>query len=302
LLSQQKLVKNINKKHKADGATSILKVTLSKNKIDLDKDEANMAAAVTADNGMKNFQGLARKAKNDRDENFEPAFGFLKVSVQFLKNQSGGKVVDIVNWGVSVEGDSVVYPAGFAERNALWVKFWGYHISLVAASPLIGFAADNGYSLSDLNAGALLAPGFNDDMNVNLASAETQRNERDKVWVPVRKHIGVVGKSLKTYYVTNPSKAGDWGFVVDSSPRAAKDRKVMLKLGQQRTISNCKVGGKIKNVGDESVTVYRGKGVVGVSFVLAKGEEKGIEKGMSRLTILNNSLLNSATVVVLASA
>jgi hypothetical protein len=299
LLPQQKLVKNINKKHKADGAASILKPALTKNKIDLDKDEVSMAAAVTADGAMKNYKALAGKAKKDRDANFEPAFKFLKGASQFIKEQNGGNADDLINWGVMHEGDLLVYPANFMDKYALWTKFWAYHISLAAASPLINFAADNGYVLGDLNTAALLAPGNNDDLNVNAANAETQRKERDKYWKPVKKHISVIANVVKTYNVANPNKAGDWGFVVDNSVQAPKLRTTTLKLGQKRTINKCRIGGKLTNVGGVNIQVFVGKKTEGDFVTLKPGEEKGVEKGMSTLTIMNTSLLESAKFTVL---
>lgn len=299
LLLQQKLVKNINKKHKADGAASIIKNMLTKNKINLDNDEVSMTSAVAADGSMKNYKALAAKAKKDRDANFEPAFKFLKLAAQFIKEQNGGNADDLINWGVLHEGDLLVYPTNFVDKSALWGKFWAYHISLVAASPLIGFAADNGINLADLNTAALLAPTNNDDLNTNAANAETQKKERDKFWKPVKKHISLIGNTVKTYNIANPSKAGDWGFVVDDSPQEAKLRTTTLKLGQKRTINKCRIGGKLTNVGKVDIQIYIGKTASGDFVTLKSGQEKGIEKGMSTLTVVNPSLLESAKFTVL---
>jgi hypothetical protein len=180
----------------------------------------------------------------------------------------------------------------------LWTKFWAYHISLAAASPLINFAADNGYVLGDLNTAALLAPGNNDDLNVNAANAETQRKERDKYWKPVKKHISVIANVVKTYNVANPNKAGDWGFVVDNSVQAPRDRKVTLGFASQRTIKSAKINGYIENIGKVDVTVYKGKGTTGTSFEVKVGEKKGILAGHSMITIVNASTIEKAIVTV----
>jgi len=53
------------------------------------------------------------------------------------------------------------------------------------------------------------------------------------------------------------------------------------------------------NVGKEDIQVFVGKTATGDFVTLKPGQEKVIEKGMSRLTVVNTSLLESAIYTVL---
>ena len=288
----------MNTKHKADGASSILKATFTKNKIDLDKDELSIAAAIVANDSYLNYNALAAKAKKDRDTNFDPAFAFMKLGLQNIKNFNGGDVKELIFWGATLVAEQIVYPSAFTECYKMWGKFYAYHTSQAAASPLISFAADNAYDIGALNTAALLSPQNNDDYNDHLKSAELQKKERDVLMKPVVKNMRTAGNFLKSHFPTNPKKCGDWGLEVDDSPQAPKDRKTILGFGVTRVIKTARINGYITNIGLVNVSIYKGKKAVGTEKVLKPGEKMGILVGYSTITIVNTSMLEKAIVTV----
>jgi hypothetical protein len=298
LLAQQKLVKSTNKKHKADGASSILKPVLTKNKIDLDKDEADMAAAVVLNDSMETQEALSENARAARDDNFKPALAFMRLAAKNIKQSDGGGVTNLKLWGIPVNGTRIALPYNFVDCQKVWVKFFAYHTSLGAGSPMTGFATDNGYDIGVLNTNAVASVTNNDDMMDHAKQAEKLKGDRDKLWNPVKKHLPLVGNFLKSYFPSNPKKAGDWGYQVDDSVQAPKERKMTVAFAAKKTTKKAKIGGYFTNVGKVDVKIYKGAKAEGTPIVLVPGEKKGILEGYSTVTIVNESDMEKVVLMV----
>ena len=100
-------------------------------------------------------------------------------------------------------------------------------------------------------------------------------------------------------YQDNEKALGMWGFTVDHSPQQPRVRTTKLKLGEKITTNGVVLGSTLSNIGETDVHVYAGKTTTGTPCIVHKGEQLGMQKGFSSITVVNPSVLQEAKFTVL---
>jgi hypothetical protein len=94
---------------------------------------------------------------------------------------------------------------------------------------------------------------------------------------------------------------GNWGFVVDDSAQKPKLRTTKLKLGEQITVNAVLIGSTFTNIGAGDLHLYKGKSTSGTPNIIHAGEQFGIVKGFSIITVINPSTLVEGKFTVTTS-
>ena len=301
--SQQTLFNNIRQKHVADGAASPLNPYLEAQGIDINALTNNGAQAA-----MHHTSGglLSRQAENLlqlRDNRFNPIFARFKNEVQFLKTLYKGNNRGLGDWGITVNGESrIVYPAAFEDRVAMFNAFADKHLTYgFGDSPLQPYLTQHGIDLAADKAGAAQADATFQTYLAASRDAETETSARDTLQEPLFQTLRGIGDYLKKLYHDNAKSLGAWGFTVDDSPQAPRLRTSTLKIGEQITVSNVSVGGTFTNTGTGDLHLYRGKTTNGNPNIIHAGEQLGMIKGFSIITVVNPSTMIGGKFTVLSN-
>ena len=143
------------------------------------------------------------------------------------------------------------------------------------------------------------------DSNASFATAASQsENEtelRNQLWLPVLGHIKDIANFLMKLYSNNPKALGNWGFVVDDSPQKPKLRTTKLKFGEQITMNAVLIGSTFTNIGTGDLHLYKGKSTAGTPIIVHAGEQFGIVKGLSIITVVNPSSITEVKFTVITS-
>jgi len=292
---------NANAKHVADGAGSVLKGYLNQEGINMPNLIVAMTTALGHEVNRKAQVLAAEKMKAQRDLKFEPAWKQYKGCVQFLKAFYVSNVTMLTDWGVNMNGNRVAHPSGFVARKDVWDALVARHGAMGAGSPLGVYLTQENIVLASVDASVQASVTDNQNFGKAQGQAKNYKQLRDVAAKPVKAALVKVGGFLMKLMKSNQMGVSAWGFVVDDSPKAPKKRKSILKLGQGITIENCKIGGVMENVGEVTLRVYVGKKTTGSFTDLAPGDMKGIEVGMSSMTVVNTSTLESGKFTVLVT-
>ncbi len=103
-------------------------------------------------------------------------------------------------------------------------------------------------------------------------------------------------------FSNNPKALGNWGFVVDDSSQKPKLRTTKLKLGEQITIMSIKLGTTLTNIGKTDLHLYKGKTTSGNPLIIHTGEQAGMQKGFSTITVINPSMLETGAFTATVNA
>ncbi len=290
---QRTLLASIKAKHTADGAGSVLTVFLTQQVIDLNDDTIDGNSANTLHLQASEFSKQSELFSQSRNLLFKNVFEALRASVQFLKSFYKPGTQALGDWGITVDnGGRIAYPPEFTGRAALFATFKQKHDTYAppaTVSPLTPFLTEHGISMTDL---ATLTGNAANNHNSFLTASQNGENateQRDLLWDPVNVNLHKIGDYLKNLFVTNPKKLGDWGFTVDHSPRAPKERTSKVLPGDQVTITSVVIGGTFTNIGTVKLDVYQGKTTVGKPTSVAAGGTLGMPKGFSTITVMNTS-------------
>jgi hypothetical protein len=240
-LNQTVLFENMKTKHDADGAGSPLNDFLTQQGIDLVADEAATGSAIDTNKLFDSTSKAAEDNTQDRNNLFDPVFDRLKTEVQFLKKFYAGNPAELGNWGVTVNGNAIVYPPDFLNRVELFKTFKIHHDSFPGSSPLDPFLTQQNINLNDDLADTAAAEVLHATMEQAKKNAEDLREERDISFDPVMGHVRLIGQFLKSLFVDHPKHLGDWGYVVDDSPRDPKFRTATIDPTLSRTLTGAKL-------------------------------------------------------------
>lgn len=302
-LSQRELFKNMYAKHTADGASSPIKTYLAQQGIVLADDDSDGTLADARDAARLLLSKQSENYRQLRDLKFTPVFERLRGEAQFLKGFYKPNVSELGNWGITVDnGGRLVYPAQFNERTALFATFKAKHDSFApGTSPLEPYLVQHKINLTNDDADVTDAIASNASFAQAAADAEDATQDRNNLWTPVMAHVHGIGDFLKKLYNDNAKQLGYWGYVVDSSPRAPKERTSTIKLSSQLTLKGVVIGSTLTNSGPVDMHVYKGSTTVGTPAIVHPGEMLGIMKGFSTITVVNPSTLETGKVKVLVS-
>jgi len=295
----------VKAKHLLDGLASILTAFFTENAIDINADETKVNEAKAIHKNFDAKEKETEKLYEKRDKLWNPVWDDHTDCTQFLKKFYRNNPQKLGDFGITVNGNKIVYPVDFDNRKIAAVALIDKHFSFVPVtdSPLDKFINDpeNNIDLAQNKLDAEAAKEQHDFAEEANREKEDLRQQRDNKINPVKINLEKTGGFIMKHYPKNPKKAGDWGYTVDDSPRAPKLRTTKLKLAEAKTLSNVVIGGTLTVI-EGSIKVYKGKTQTGTATVLNAGQQIGIVKGLSVITVVNSSDLNKAKISVLRSA
>ena len=291
-VNQRQLLKDITEKDTADGASSVIRPLLTQQGIVLADDNT---AGTNADVQEALRLSLSRQSENFtevRDIKIENALGHLRGESQFLKSLYKPNVQELGNWGITVNGNRVVIPNDFANRTDVIKAVIAKHLTFAAGtSPMQPYVTQNAVDVA-------VDDSNTDDAVVNNSKAkdasrdsEEATAQRNLLWLPVTGHMRNIGDYLLNLFKNNSKKLGEWGYTVDDSPRAPKVRITNLKIGETKIINGVTIGGTFTNLGSAALHIYKGRSTSGTPIIVAAGEQLGMTKGFSLITVANPSTL-----------
>lgn len=290
----EELETSIITKHTADGGASPLTTLLAEQSINLPTD----AATITAAKNAAAKAALERRQSENYFEKralyFEPVFGRLRSGAQFLKSLKKGKVHELGDWGLDINGpkNRIDYPIIFEYRRDQVVKFYQKHLSYApGTSPLQPFLDDNNINPVDELAATQEADTSNTMAQDAARSAETQQKDSDSRAAAVLQNQRTIGQYLIKLKTKNPKSVGDWGFTVDDSPRPPREVKSTVKPADKKIIEGIVIGSTFTNTGQTALHLYRGKTTTGTPIIVEVSGKIGMIKGFSSITVINPSTL-----------
>ena len=301
--SQVTLLNNIIAQNTALGAASPLTAFLAQQNIVLTNDEAAATAAQTHDASRALLKKQSENYRQLRNNYFTAPWAHLTGSVQFLKTFYKGNTKELGNWGITItDSGKVNYPAAFAQRRAVFIAFAAKHNSYPDGdSPLQPFLTQHSINLDADSAVVEQATTNNTSFTATAQQSENETELRNQVWLPVLAHIKTIGNFLMKLYSNNQKALGNWGFVVDENTHKARLRTSKLKPGETAVFNGLTIGGTLTNVGGNDIHLYRVKTTLGTPVIIHTGEQFGIIKGYSIVTITNPSTLMEASFSALTA-
>jgi hypothetical protein len=289
----EKLFKDIKAKHDADAATvqgSILANFLTEQAIDLAADAVLMADADAAHNNFLSKEKQCEVLHEERDNLFDKVFAQHREMVQFLKKLKRGKVHELGDWGVTVDGtDKIVYPAEFTERKKCVKDFITKHQSYpVPTSPLKPYLDEHPEIdiVQNLTDATDAEAAHNDFLQAGL-DKENLRETRDLKLDAVTPHILGIGQYLVGIFNTKPRTLGDWGYAIDDANAVVKEHTFIISEEAARTIYHAVIGSVVENVGDVAANIYPGTKAIGTPIVLNPNEKFVVKYRYGTLTTEN---------------
>jgi len=301
-LSQRKLLDNVNAKHIADAAASVLIAMLAENGIDLAADATAAAAADTHETQRLKHGRNAETSEQAAKLAVQALTKKVRAILQNLKKFYASDIQKLGVWGATINGNRIVIPATPDDLKTLIAAIKDRHAAILppANSPLTLFLAENPtINLAQMLLDAQQAIDDNDAAAAERLQKESRKQQRDTLWNPAEAHLHVIGGFLVRTFVGKEKKAGDWGYMVDDSKRAPKVRTSTIAIGSTKTNSNVVVGGTFTNEGAVALHVYRGKTTTGTPTIVPPGEMLGMTKGYSTITVVNPDTLKAGKYSVL---
>lgn len=286
------LFKKVLAKDTADGAGSIIRAFMTENDIVLADDDTDVDDAIVFHNDFEQLEKDAEKKTKERDNLFDPVWEDHTKMVQFLKKFYKNNIAKLGDWGVEVNGKKIVYPADFVNRRLRVLAFIAKHNSFaVGTSPLTSFLAeaDNDIDIAQNLTDATDALTPHDDAKQFAINAETKRADRDNLMDPVTDHIEMIGNFLVGHFPNNPRKAGDWGYTVDTSPKADATREGVINMGSPKKLSHLVVNSILLNTSAFPIEAYKGDEVIGEPIMIQPNIPFVIRRGWGKTTLRNPS-------------
>ncbi len=303
LQQQTDLLGIVKTKHDNEGAKSVLIPLLAEKNIVLADDQKAMNDAEKQEAAQQLLTKQAENYVQLRDLKSEPTFKHIRGSFQFLKSLFKPNVQKLGDWGATVDNKNrIVYPPEFAEMVEIFRKMKAKHDSYPAnKSPLQPFLNEQNIDLA-ADDKALKEAEKNEQKQLQTRKdSENATQQRNKLWQPVTAHLKDIGNYLMKLFSGEEKKAGEWGFTVDDSPRAPKERTSTIKISSQKTLKGIVIGSTLKNIGTVPVNIYKGTTTTGTPAIVKAGQMLGIIKGFSTVTVVNPSAVQSAKVKTLMS-
>lgn len=300
---QRTLLGLVRAKHNADGGASVLTPFLTEKSINLNNDFTAGNSAQTHHASAKLFARQAENFVQQRNLKFEPVFKNTRAEVQFLKTFFKPNVQALGDWGVTVDNNSrISYPPEFAGRvtivRAIKTKHDTYP-PLGQVSPLTPYLNEHNINIGQDATATTNAETLEAQQLDARRDAEEETEVRNVLWSPVIDHLQAVGDYLMKLFNGSQKKLGEWGFMVDNSPRKPKLVTITLLPATQKTTSSIVLGGTFTNIGSVLLHVYKGKVTSGTPITVNPTEKLGMIKGFSVITIINPNTLEKGKCTVL---
>jgi len=291
---------DIRKKHDADGAGSALNNFLQEETMDLAADNSALAEALTHHNNHIAAANKSEEHSAERKKLFKLPFSNLKKSVQYLKALFISNPRKLSDWGLQVDNENkIIYPPDFVSRYKLFTGFYAKHKTYPAGqSPLENFLLENEIDLAQMKTDADKANTAHDNFGVEDKKSEEERLARDNTMKQPLRNTTAIQQFLKKHFANNPKKLGQYGIIVDDSPRGVVRRKSKLPPGGQKTITAAHIGGFFTNTGMTLLKLFAGKKANGNGITVEAGKEWIILKGYSNMVALNTNMDNAGSFSV----
>jgi len=300
---QQDLQIAINKKNISDADKSVINAYMLTKGIVLATDIANGILAAGRETNRILFVGQSEQATITRNTTFKPVWSRTLLWIQFLKINLGGNVKLLTDWGVTIDvNGSVTFPTDFPSRAIISGKIIAKHTAYTAGtSPLLPFITANGDDLVILGTANTAAIASN-DLSVQMGiKSSIETAARKKLWATSKKNIRLIGDFLMKLFATDTSVVAEWGFNIVSLASIAKLRTVKIKPTLSRTISSIYLGSKLTSTCKNDFVYYQGKKISGAAITVKAGEEVGLNKGCSSITVVNPSDLDNISFTVVTT-
>lgn len=300
---QRTLLGLIRKKHLEDGANSVLIPLLAQKNIDLDVDFIDGGIAATHDASQKLLMRNAENSVEMRNLKFDTVFSHTRDEVQFLKSFYKPNVHILGSWGVPVTGRGKIdYPAEFEKRVKIVRDIKKKHETFAGnTSPLKPYLTQHNIDLAADADATTKAEEFETKQLADRNASENETQLRDKFWKTPLEHLHDIGDYLMKLFKGEAKQVGLWGFTVDDSPRAPKERTSTVKISSQITVNNIVIGGTLTNIGKVLLHIYKGKTTIGNPVIVLPNEKLGMAKGNSAITVVNPSTIENGKFKVLRS-
>ena len=302
--SQVELLSNIVAQNTTLGATSPLSAFLTQQGIVLTADVAAGASAQTHETNRTLLSKQSENYRQLRDNSFAGPWQTLTGCAQFLKSFYKGNTKQLGNWGLTItDGGKINYPRAFADRVTVFTAFaQKAHSFGTGANPLQPYLTQHNVDLTQQNTLVQQAVANNKSFSDTAQQSENETQLRNQIWLPVLAHIKTIGSYLMKLYANNSKALGNWGFSVGESTRKPKLRTSKIKPGKTSVFNGLTIGGTLTNIGAGEIHLYRGKTTTGAPAVIHAGEQFGIVKGYSTVTVVNPSTLTEAKFTALTAA
>ncbi len=298
--SQLQLLSSVNTENTNLGADSPITAFLTQQGIVLSDDITAGNNAQTHETNRALFSRQSENYRQLRDNNFDAPWSHLTGGTQFLKSFYKGNTKELGNWGITItDSGKINYPPAFTDRVIVFNNFVARHNGFApGTSPLQPYLAQQNIDLTDDSGFVTTAVDSNTSFTIAAQQSENETELRNQIWNAVMEHIKAIGNFLMKLYSNNPKALGNWGFTVDDSPQKPRLRTTTLKLGEQITTNGVVLGSTLSNIGETEIHVYKGKTTVGTPNIVHAGEQFGIMKGFSSITVANPSAIKQAKFTV----
>lgn len=281
---------DVKAKDTADGAASIIRPTMTDASINLATDATSVTNAKAKDVIFKKNEKDAEKRTKERNLLIDPAFKDHTLCAQFLKRRFVTNITILGDYGITLNGNRIVYPVDFVGKQEAMLLFIDHHLSFaVGTSPLEGFITDNDIDLVVNRANAVDALTKHNERNAMNNTKETARVDRDNLINPVMDHLTIIGNFIVGYFPKNPNKAGDWSYTVDTSPQGTKIKSGTINFSSSKTLLKLAIGGVLTNTCEHNLNAFKGKTTSGTPIVLVPGQNLVITQGFGTITLQNPS-------------
>ncbi|MEP6465755.1 MAG: hypothetical protein ABJB05_05600 [Parafilimonas sp.] len=302
--SQFTLLTDVVAQNTALGAASPITAYLTQMDIDLADDVSAGNDAQTHEISRALLSKQSENYRQLRDNAFKKPWQILTGSAQFLKQFYKNNMKELGNWGFTItDGGKLNYPAAITDRIAVFTTFaQKVHTFTPTTNPLAPYFVQQEIDVTKAVTLVQQATVSNTSFTNAANQSENETELRNQLWLPVLEHLKDIGGFLMKLYSNNPKALGNWGFVVDDSPQKPKLRTTKIKPGATAVLNGLTIGGTLTNIGAGEVHLCRGKATVGNPTIIHAGEQFGIVKGHSTITIVNPSTLAEAKITVLTAA
>jgi hypothetical protein len=297
-IHRTELFKKVLAKDTVDGATSVIRPFMDENEIVLSSDDTAVDAAIVIHNAFEQFEKDGEKKTKERNNLFDPVWENHTTMVQLLKKFYKNNIAKLGDWDVEVNGNKIVYPADFINRRLTVLAFIEKHNSYAAGeSPLTSFLAEeeNKVDIAQNQTDATDALAPHNDAKQFAQDAETKRQDRDNLMDPVTDHIEMIGNFLIGHYPKNPRKAGDWGYTVDTSPKADAVREGVINMGSPKKLNQLAVNSILLNTSAFPIEAFKGDAAEGTPIIIQPNIPFVIRRGWGITTLRNPSDTQKAT-------
>ena len=210
----------------------------------------------------------------------------------YLKNPKA-----LGDYGITVVGKRIVYPVTRAEICTAIAFLINYSNGLpVGTSPITSaFLTENNIDIVANLAAIPVIMGLDTQFSTAQGQSQKARQSRDNTMNPVISDMRGTGGFLVKQFPKTPKTCGDWGYVIDISPKGSKLLTMKFKPGETKIIYTAVAGSIIQITGAAPLTITKGKLGTGTPIILKQSDTWQVAKGYTTMTVSNPSLtLNGA--------